>query len=243
VKLESINVAQPREVTYRGRTYATSIFKQRISGRVAVRRLNIDGDAQGNLKTHGGPDMAVYVFGHEDYAHWAEGLGRAALDFGAFGENLTVTGMREDVVCVGDIFRIGSARLQVTEPRTPCHKLAMKFDDEDLPRRFAARGNVGFYFRVLEEGEIGAGDDIQSESRDPARLSIADVLTLWADKSAGAEALGRALAVSALSATWRARFEKRLVAVKAASSGTAVKAASAEPGQALKWSPERLTWI
>ncbi len=234
MKLESVNVAQPREVTYRGRTYATSIFKQPVAGRVTVRRLNIDGDAQGNLKTHGGPDMAVYAFGHEHYAYWAAEFGPDALDFGAFGENLTVTGMPEDTVCIGDIFRIGSARLQVTEPRTPCHKLSMKFDDDDLPRRFAARGNVGFYFRVWEEGEIGAGDEIQLDARDPARLSIADVLRLWADKAAGVEALARALAVSALSATWRARFEKRFATVKAA---------SAKPGEALEWSPERLTWI
>jgi MOSC domain-containing protein YiiM len=234
MKLEAVNVAQPREVTYRGRTYTTSIFKQPVAGRVVVRRLNIDGDAQANLKAHGGPDMAVYAFGHEDYAYWAAEFGRETLDFGAFGENLTVTGLREDMVCVGDIFRIGAVRLQVTEPRTPCHKLAMKFDDEDLPRRFAARGNVGFYFRVLSEGEIGAGDDIELEARDPARLSIVDVLKLWADKAAGAEALARALSVEALSATWRTRFEKRLAAVKTA---------SAVSGDALEWNPERLTWI
>jgi MOSC domain-containing protein YiiM len=233
VKLESVNVSQPREVTYRGRTYATSIFKQPVAGRVAVRRLNVDGDAQGNLKTHGGPDMAVYAFGHEDYAYWAAEFAYETLDFGAFGENLTVTGMREDTVCIGDIFRIGSAHLQVTEPRTPCHKLAMKFDDDDLPRRFAARGNVGFYFRVLEEGEVGAGDDIQLDARDPVRLSIADVLHLWADKTAGAEALARALGVSALSATWRRRFEVRFADAKASFAG---------PGKALEWSPERLTW-
>ncbi len=235
MKLVSVNVARPREVAYRGRRYPTAIFKQPVAGRVMVRRLNIDGDAQGNLRTHGGPDMAVYAFGQENYAHWARDLGRDDLVPGVFGENLTVTGMREDDVAIGDVFRIGGARLQVTEPRTPCHKLAMKFADDDLPRRFAAEGHVGFYFRVLGEGEIGAGDEIACESRDPVRLTLAEVLALWADKGAGAEALDRALAVTALSATWRERFEKRRRTIAAA--------ASATDADRLEWSHERLTWV
>ncbi len=234
MRLLSVNVAHPREVTYRGRTYPTAIFKVPVAGRVAVGRLNIAGDSQGNPRTHGGPDMAVYVFGHENYAHWAADLGRDDLGHGAFGENLTVTGLREEEVAVGDVFRIGTARFQATEPRTPCHKLAMKFGDDDLPRRFAAEGHVGFYFRVLEEGEIGAGDGIVAESRDPARLTMAEVLALWSDKGATAAALDRALSVAALSATWRARFEKRRILM--------VEAASATDADRLEWSHERLTW-
>lgn len=234
MKLLSVNVAQPRTVTYRARTYPTAIFKQPVAGRVMVRRLNIDGDAQGNLKTHGGPDMAVYAFGHENYVLWEREYGRK-LAFGAFGENLTVTGMDEAEISVGDEFRVGTARLQVTEPRTPCHKLAMKFEDDDLPRRFAATGHVGFYFRVLEEGEIGAGDDIVALARDPAHLTIAEVLALWADKGAGVGALARAVKVAALSATWRRRFEDRLKALGAA--------ASADDTDRLEWSHERLTWV
>lgn len=234
MKLLSVNVAHPRTVTYRARTYPTAIYKEPVTGRVMVRRLNIDGDSQGSPKNHGGPDMAVYVFGHENYARW-EGEFSRKLPFGAFGENLTVTGMDEGETCVGDVFRIGGARFQVTEPRTPCHKLAMKFEDDDLPRRFAATGHVGFYFRVLTEGEIGAGDDIVVESRDPARLSIAEVLALWADKGATAQALSRAIGVGPLSASWRTRFEARLKALAAA--------ASADETDRLEWSHERLTWV
>lgn len=233
MRLLSVNVSHPREVTYRGRTYPTSIYKVPVDGRAAVRRLNIDGDSQGNPRTHGGPDMAVYAFGHENYAHWARDLGRD-LDFGAFGENLTVEGLREEEVAVGDVFRIGTARFQITEPRTPCHKLAMKFEDDDLPRRFAAEGHVGFYLRVLDEGEVGAGDGIVCEARDPARLTIAEVLGLWADKRAQPAALERALSVAALSASWRGRFEKRL--------RVALKAASGTKDDRLEWSQERLNW-
>lgn len=248
MQLLSVNVAHPRKVTYRGRTYPTAIFKQPVTGRVAVRRLNIDGDSQGNPRTHGGPDMAVYVFGHENYVHWEEAFGRQ-LECGAFGENLTVTGMDEAEAAVGDVFRIGSARLQVTEPRTPCHKLAMKFEDDDLPRRFAATGHVGFYCRVLTEGDIGAGDKILAEARDPARLTISEVLGLWADKSASGARLERALGVAALSATWRARFETRLKATTVElgapdlKTGGSAATASATDDDRLEWSHERLTWV
>lgn len=234
MRLLSVNVAHPREVSYHGRRYRTAIFKVPVSDRVMVRRLNIDGDSQGSPGIHGGPDMAVYAFGHENYAHWARDLGRDDLEYGAFGENLTVTSMREEDIAIGDVFCIGSARLQVTEPRTPCHKLAMKFEDDDLPSRFAADGHVGFYFRVLGEGEIGAGDEIACETRDPARLTLAEVLDLWADKRVGVEALDRALSVAALSASWRARFEQRRHA--------AAEVASAVAADRLEWSRERLKW-
>lgn len=234
MKVLSVNVAHPCEVTYRGRTYRTAIFKMPVTGRIAVRRLNIDGDSQGNPRTHGGPDMAVYVFGYENFAHWEQEYGRP-LAYGAFGENLTVTGLDEGEVAVGDIFVIGSTRLQVTEPRTPCHKLAMKFEDDDLPRRFAATGHVGFYCRVLTEGDIGAGDAITCETQDPARLTISEVLGLWADRGASGASLEGALGVAALSATWQARFEARLKALTAA--------ASATDADRLEWSHERLTWV
>lgn len=234
MRLLSVNVAHPRTVTYHGRTYPTAIFKEPVRGRLAVRRLNIDGDAQGNLKTHGGPDMAVYAFGFENYAHWAADLGRDDLTYGVFGENLTVTGLREEETAVGDVFRIGTARLQVTEPRTPCHKLAMKFEDDDLPRRFAADGHVGIYFRVLTEGEIGAGDEIVCESRDPVRLTLMEVFRLWSDKGAGRAALDRALSVPALSVKWQDRFEKRRRIL--------AETASAPESDRLEWSHERLTW-
>lgn len=230
--LLSVNVGLPREVSYRARTYPTAIYKDPVAGRVPVTRLNIEGDGQGNLKSHGGPDMAVYVYSHDHYAFWADDLGLRpdALAAGAFGENLTVTGMADDEVSIGDIFAIGSARFQVTEPRTPCHKLAMKFDDPDLPRRFFKAGRVGFYFRVLVEGDIGAGDEINCEARDPAGLTVAETAGIWADKGAAPEALERALGVEALSAAWRAQFETRLGA----------RTAGADLRQ---WSEEKLTWV
>ncbi|MDH3242634.1 MAG: MOSC domain-containing protein [Alphaproteobacteria bacterium] len=231
MRLVSVNVAMPREVTYRNRTYPTSIYKEPVAGRVRVGRLNIEGDRQGNPKTHGGPDMAVYVYSHDHYPHWEADLGTGPLAPGAFGENLTVTGMADDQVCIGDVYAVGSARFQVTEPRTPCHKLAMKFDDPGLPRRFFQAGRLGFYFRVLDEGEIGAGDEVVREARDAAGITIAEVARLWADKGAGPGDLERVLAVPALSASWRAAFTDRR------------DAAGAKPGGERDWSENRLTWV
>ena len=230
MELVSVNVGLPREVTYRTRTYPTSIFKNPVAGRVAVGRLNLEGDRQGNPETHGGPDMAVYVYSRDHYAFWENDLDTGPLSCGAFGENLTVTGMADHEVSIGDVFRIGSARFQVTEPRTPCHKLAMKFDDPNLPRRFFKSGRLGFYFRVLDEGDVGAGDEITCEARDPAGLTIAEVAGLWADKGAGADGLQRALNVAALSANWRLAFETRLAS------------AAVGPG-AREWSESKLTWV
>ena len=230
MELVSVNVGLPREVTYRTRTYPTSIFKDPVAGRVAVARLNLAGDRQGNPRTHGGPDMAVYVYSRDHYAYWEKDLGTGPLACGAFGENLTVTGMADNEVSIGDVFAIGSARFQVTEPRTPCHKLAMKFDDPNLPRRFFKSHRLGFYFRVLTEGEVGAGDEITCEARDPAGLTIAEIAGLWADQGASAQALSRALDVAALSQTWREALETRLD-----SSATA-------PG-IREWSEDKLTWV
>ena len=235
MRLLSVNVAEPREVSFRGRTYPTAIFKEPVAGRVRVGRLNLAGDRQGNPRTHGGPDMAVYVYGHEHYDHWRRELGRADLAFGAFGENLTVEGLPEDEVAIGDVFRVGTARFQVTEPRTPCHKLAMRFDDPDLPRRFAASGRVGFYFRVLAEGTVGAGDGIAREARDPAGFTVAEALALWADRGAGEAALARALGVEALAASWRASFERRLAAARG-------RGDSAGRAERQEWDRERLAW-
>jgi MOSC domain-containing protein YiiM len=229
MKLLSVNVGLPRDVTYRERSYPTAIFKDPVAGRVAVDRLNIQGDRQGNPQTHGGPDMAVYVYSHDHYAFWADDLGMDQLPFGAFGENLTVAGMADDEVSIGDVFSIGTARFQVTEPRTPCHKLAMKFDDPALPRRFFKAGRLGFYFRVLDEGEIGAGDEIICDARDPAGLTVAETAGIWADKGAGRDALERAIGVGPLSAGWRQTFQLRLAA---ASAGSDLR----------EWREDKLSW-
>ena len=235
MELVSVNVGLPREVTYGTRTYPTSIFKHPVAGRVRVGRLNLAGDRQGNPQTHGGPDMAVYVYSRDHYAFWEKDLGAGPLSCGAFGENLTVTGMADHEVFIGDEFCIGSARFQVTEPRTPCHKLAMKFDDPNLPRRFFKSGRLGFYFRVLDEGDVGAGDEITCEARDPAGLTIAEIVGIWADKGAGRRALERALKVDALSENWRKAFETRLESAAAAGPGTRARTR--------EWSESKLAWV
>ena len=219
MKLLSVNVGQPRPVTHRGRTYMTSIFKQPVAGRVMLRRLNVDGDAQGNAVTHGGTHMAVYVYSADHYAHWAHELGRDDLSPGAFGENFTVEGMTEDRVRIGDRFRIGEALVAVTEPRTPCHKLAMRMGTEAFPKAFLASGRVGFYLRVLEEGEVGAGDGIAPVATDPESMTVREVVRVWAAGRKDPEGMRRALELPALSPSWRAVFAQRLGEVAAAGRG------------------------
>jgi MOSC domain-containing protein YiiM len=160
VKLLSVNVGGPREVEWRGETVRTSIWKAPVTGRVAVRRTNLAGDEQSDLRVHGGAAKAVYVYPHEHYAYWERELG-VALGFGNFGENLTTSGLLEAEVAIGDRLRIGSAEFEVTQPRVPCFKLGIRFGRPDLVKRFLAAGRSGFYLAVLREGELAAGDAIE----------------------------------------------------------------------------------
>ena len=169
--LLSVNVALPRTVESRGRQILTGIFKEPVLSRVHVARLNLDGDRQADLTVHGGPDKAVYVYDLSGYAHWRRELSRE-LPYGQFGENLTVEGMPEAEVRIGDAYRIGTALLQVSQPRSPCFKLAMKMEMPTFPRMFLAAGRTGFYFRVLEEGEVGAGDAIELVSREAGEITV-----------------------------------------------------------------------
>jgi MOSC domain-containing protein YiiM len=209
MKLLSVNVGLPRPVTWGGKIYETSIFKQPVGGRVMMRRLNIDGDAQSDLNFHGGVDMAVYVYAEDHYPYWQTALKIGKLAPGAFGENLTVSGMTEDSTHIGDRFAIGDALVEVSEPRSPCHKLAMKYDRAKLPKEFQKSGRVGFYLRVLEPGEIGAGDAIETVSRDPAALSVLEVLRIWEKKRPKAAEIDRALAVPALSLKWKRQLSEK----------------------------------
>lgn len=230
MRVAAVCVGRPRAVRYRDRAYETAIFKTPVSGPVLLGRLNLEGDAQANLKTHGGPDMAVYAYPLAHYPFWESDLGGAPLPMGAFGENLTLEGegLTESDLCIGDTLAIGETRLQISEPRTPCHKLAMKFDDPDLPRRFARQGTVGYYFRVLREGRIAAGDSVAIAARDPRRISVAEVLSLWADKGADPAALERMVALDPLSESWKGRFRARL---------------SRSEGQGQRgWSDNALSW-
>jgi MOSC domain-containing protein YiiM len=206
----SVNVALPREVTYKGKTITTGIFKEPAEGRIRLRTLNLDGDRQADLSVHGGPSKAVYAYPIEHYEYWREQLPGVDLPWGMFGENLTVEGLREDRVNIGDRFRIGSAHVVVTEPRLPCHKLAAKFARDDIIKRFLHSGRTGFYFAVLQEGEVGAGDDITSIGRDKHGVTVADITRLYVHDKDDVTTLRRAIQVEALPESWRGYFQKRI---------------------------------
>jgi MOSC domain-containing protein YiiM len=176
MKLLSVNVGQPREVEWRGEAVLTSIFKKPVTGRVRVATLNIEGDRQSDLSVHGGTDKAVYAYPSEHYAFWRKELPGIEFPWGAFGENLTTEGLREEDVHIGDRLRIGNAEFAVTEPRMPCFKLAIRFDRPDIVKRFMRSGRTGFYVAVLREGDIGAGDVIERSGGDESQPSVAEVV-------------------------------------------------------------------
>ncbi|MCY3781168.1 MAG: MOSC domain-containing protein [Chloroflexi bacterium] len=210
MKLLSINVSRPKAVDINGRTYLTGIYKQHRMGRVFLRRLGLDGDGQGDPKNHGGPHQAVYCYPHEHYAHWAAELGWTDSHYGAFGENLTLLGLLESSVCIGDVFRIGGAVIQVSQPRVPCYKLADKLGVPGFEKTFLRANRVGFYARVLEEGVLEAGDPILQLEKDPVGMTVAEVnaaLYLGREDRATAE---RARRIESLSPEWRSKFEKLL---------------------------------
>jgi len=211
MKLLSVNVSRPVSVATPDGTMRTGIYKKPVEGRVRVHSLNLEGDGQADLRAHGGVDKAVYAYPAEHYDLWRREMGREDLPFGWFGENLTVEGMPEDQVRIGDVFRIGTALLQVSQPRTPCHKLEFKSGLPGFARRFVLSGRSGFYLRVLEEGEVGAGDPIERVGRDPVPLSVREANDLASsEKREDLEALGRAAQVESLTPSWKKRFHQRL---------------------------------
>ena len=167
--LLSINVAEPRSVEIDGRRYQTGIYKRHRMGRVFLRRLGLAGDGQADLKHHGGPHQAVYCYPHEHYGYWATQLAREDFHYGEFGENLTLLGLVETTVCIGDVYRIGGAVIQVSQPRVPCYKLADKLGIPGFEKTFLRANRSGFYARVLEEGALEAADPIQLIEKDPSR--------------------------------------------------------------------------
>ena len=180
MKLLSVNVGLPREVEWDGRIIRTSIFKTPVPGQVRVRKLNLDGDEQSDLTVHGGIHKAVYVYPSEHYAFWRNEFPNADLDWGSFGENFTTEGTLDDkAVHIGDRFRIGSAEFVVTQPRMPCFKLGIRFGRADIIKRFLHSGRNGFYFAVAEEGEVAAGDSIESIARDENGVTISDIVELY----------------------------------------------------------------
>ena len=206
----SVNVGQPREVVWNGQIVETGIFKEAVEGRVAVRRLNLEGDRQADLTVHGGLDKAIYAYPAEHYSFWREQFPEMELPWGMFGENLTLTGLLEDTVHIGDHFQVGSAKLMVTQPRLPCFKLGIKFGRDDILRRFLVSGRTGFYFAVLEEGEVAAGDSISLLHSDEHQIKVADIVRLYREDKYNLELIRRVLAVEALAEVWREYFQERI---------------------------------
>jgi MOSC domain-containing protein YiiM len=209
MKLLSVSVGLPREVEWKGKLVRTSIFKTPVSGLVRVSKLNLDGDQQSDLSVHGGIDKAIYAYPSEHYAFWREQIPGVDLPWGAFGENFTTEGLDEEVR-IGDRFRIGSAEFAVTQPRIPCFKLGIRFNDPRIIKRFLQSGRTGFYFSVLVEGEVGAGDAIQLIESNERNLKVAEIVGLYATDAANQDTLRRASELSSLPPGWRDYFRKRL---------------------------------
>jgi len=205
MRVLSVNVGMPRAVEWQGTTLLTGIFKDPVTGSVPLRALNLAGDAQADLSLHGGPDKAVYAYPSEHYGAWEARLGRRLLP-GAFGENFTTEGLVEDRVHIGDEFRIGTARLVITQPRLPCYKLGIRFDDPSIVRTFLKTGWPGIYFAVVEEGMVGPGDSIEQVHADERRITVNDMLALVLDRNATPGDLRRLLEVPALARVWRERL-------------------------------------
>jgi MOSC domain-containing protein YiiM len=210
MKVVSVSVGRPREVPWKGNTVETSIFKTPVSHRVHVARGNIEGDLQSDLSVHGGPEKAVYAYPMEHYDFWRRELPDTDLPWGSFGENLTTEGLLEDDVWIGDRYRVGTAELVVTQPRMPCYKLAIRFGRTDMVKRFLQSRRSGFYFAVEREGDLGAGDVIERLGRNDKRLTVADVVSLYATDSDNQALLESASAHPSLPAGWREYFRKRL---------------------------------
>ena len=213
MKIVSLNVGLPREVTWHGQLVTTGIFKEPVAGRVALHKLNFDGDRQADLTVHGGKYKAVYCYPLEHYAYWKEELPGRDLPPAIFGENLTTEGMLEESVHLGDLFSVGTAEVVVTQPRLPCYKLGIRFQSDDMVRRFLASRRSGFYVAVTREGEVGAGDEIKEIARDKNQVSIADIVRLYVAKKytgADAEVIRRALQVAAFPEHWKEEFAERL---------------------------------
>jgi MOSC domain-containing protein YiiM len=209
-KLLAVSVGLPQETRWHGQTIQTGIFKSPIEGRVDVGPRGLAGDGQADLSVHGGIDKAVYAYDDSSTQYWREQLGRSDLGAGAFGENLTLVGWPEDHVRIGDLFRIGTATFEVSQPRQPCMKLGVRFDDAKFPKRFLSSGRVGFYLRVIEGGSIGAGDEVARVRTNEDGISVSSLVALWRNRDARPAALERALSVEALADAWREPLQERL---------------------------------
>lgn len=214
MKLISVNCGLPREVPWNGAKATTSIWKEPIAGRVALRTLNLDGDRQSDLRVHGGRHKAVYCYPVIHYDYWRAELPGHALPPGAFGENFTIESPLENSVHVGDRFSIGSAEVVVTQPRLPCYKLGIRFKSYDIVKRFLDSGRTGYYLAVLREGDVGAGDEVVFLGRDPDSAPVSEITRLYIAKEFGVEdsrQVGRFLKLNALPDSWKEYFREKLI--------------------------------
>jgi MOSC domain-containing protein YiiM len=203
MKVVSVNVGMPREIMTKMGPVTTGIFKEPVAGPVMIRTLNLDGDRQADLMVHGGPEKAVYAYPAEYYPYWRDQLPQAELEPGMFGENLTTVGLFEDSLFIGDRVRVGNAVLEVTQPRMPCYKLTLKFGRDDMIKRFLKSGKSGFYFSVVEEGDVNVDSPIEILSRDENKVSVSDITRLYMDPRPDAALLQRAVGVPALPRSWK----------------------------------------
>src|SRR5499425_3736243 len=227
-RLLSVNVGLPRDVVWQGRTVHTAVWKNPVQGRRMVRRLNIDGDGQGDLGGHGGEQRAVFVYQIESYRYWQAELKRADFIPGQFGENFTIEGLPDDVVCIGDRYQIGGALFEVTQPRVTCYRVGIRMNEPRMPALLTSSGRPGFYFRVLKEGEVSAGDEIVKVGEAAVRMTVAEINSLLYSTNHARDRLERALRIEALSPGWRSSFEALRTAAQSGNAGL-MPAAAAHP--------------
>jgi len=206
-RLVSVNVGLPRDIEWKGRSVHTAIWKDPVRGRCRVRRLNLDGDGQGDLVGHGGEQRAVFVYQIESYGYWQQQLKRSDFVHGQFSENFTIEGLPDDAVCIGDRYRIGTALFEVTQPRVTCYRVGIRMNEPRMPALLTSSGRPGFYFRVLQEGEVGAGDEIVKVGDAKERMTVVEINALLYSPNHPRDRLERALRIEALSPGWRSSFE------------------------------------
>ena len=231
-QLLSVNVGLPRDIEWKGRTVHTAIWKDPVRGRCRVGRLNLEGDGQGDLAGHGGEHRAVFVYQIESYRHWQEQLGRDDFVHGQFGENFTIEGLPDDAVCIGDRYQIGSALFEVTQPRVTCYRVGIRMNEPRMPALLTSSGRPGFYLRVLQEGEVGPGDEIVKVGEGKERMTVAEINALLYSPDHARDRLERALQIEALSFGWRSSFQALLQSQMSGNAGLVPEAAAhpAAPG-------------
>ena len=234
-RLLSVNVGLPRDIAWQGKTVRTAVWKEAVRGPRLVRRLNVDGDGQGDLAGHGGERRAVFVYQMDSYRYWQSELGRNDFTYGQFGENFTVEGLPDREVCIGDRYRIGSALFEVTQPRVTCYRVGIRMNEPQMAALLVARRRPGFYFRVLEEGQVEAGDEIVQVAAGPERMTVSEIDALLYLPGRSRSQLERALRIPALSAGWRGSFQELLAQEKGGSAATEDTGRASAPATPPAW--------